>query len=125
MTSSNFRETIIGEATADCVNKLAENLNAKAATLPARKIDINARVADVTGSVLIITAGANAGVRVGDKFEIARIQKEIRDPVTKEVLDMLTDKVGELEITAVKDNIAVGNYTGSVEAKVGDAAKKM
>jgi curli biogenesis system outer membrane secretion channel CsgG len=124
MTSSNFAETIVGEATMDCVNKLAEQLNEKAATLESKKVEVETRVADATGGSVIIAAGANDGVAVGDRFEIGHIVRQVLDPTTKEVLDIVTEKVGVLVITSVRDRTATGNYSGQ-PAKVNDSARKL
>ena len=71
----------------------------------------------------IIAAGANDGVNVGEVFEIHEVVREVKDPTTKEVLDRITNKVGEMTITSVRDKIATGNYTGS-PAKIGFLARK-
>jgi len=113
MSSSNFAETIIGEATIAAVDQLAEIMNEKVASLPVRQIDVEARVADVTGSSLTIAAGSNEGVVVGDRFDVFRILDEIKDPVTKEVLDLKVEKTGELTIGTVRDRIATGQYVGA------------
>src|SRR5579871_6885792 len=65
MTSSNFGETIIGEATMDAVNKLAENINSANLNGGAegRENDLDARVADVNGASITINAGNAAGLR--------------------------------------------------------------
>ena len=123
MQSSNFDETIIGEATLDCVNKLADIVNEKVPNLPAKKIEIEARVADVSGSTLVITAGSNEGVQVGDTFSVERIVREVRDPVTKELLDVVTEKLGELQVTAVREKISSGTFTGASAPKVNDVVR--
>jgi curli biogenesis system outer membrane secretion channel CsgG len=112
MTSSNFSETIIGEATQDCVNKLSDVMNAQVSGMKKTQHQVEATVADVSGSMLTITAGTNDGVNAGDVFEILRVTREVKDPTTKEVLDRLTEKVGEMTITSVRDKIASGNYQG-------------
>jgi curli biogenesis system outer membrane secretion channel CsgG len=113
MTSSNFAQTIIGEATIDAVDKIAAAMNAKIPGLPKKEVDIEARVADVSGGVVTIAAGANEGVAVGDRFEVFRIVSQIKDPVTGEVLDNKTEHLGVLVINSVRDRIASGSYTGS------------
>ncbi|MBI3470199.1 MAG: hypothetical protein HY013_02445 [Candidatus Solibacter usitatus] len=123
MTSSNFAETIIGEATMDCVNKIADLINKKVPTLAAKQVAVEARVADVSGSSLVITAGSNDGVAVGDKFEVSRVIREVKDPNTKEVLDVVTERVGDLVITTVRDKVSTGAYTGQ-PVKVNDMARK-
>ena len=60
MTSSNFAETIIGEATMDAVNKLSQQIAAGPTTGSAssRENDLDALVADVSGTSLTINAGS-------------------------------------------------------------------
>src|SRR5579862_1240767 len=48
MTSSNFAETIIGEATQDCVNKLADILLGQTANMKKAVREVEGRVADVS-----------------------------------------------------------------------------
>jgi len=113
MTSSNFAETIIGEAVIDAADKLAVIVNDKAATLAVRQVDIEARVAAVTGNQVTIAAGSNQGVVVGDRFDVFRIVNVVKDPVTGEVLDNEVAHLGELVIATVREKIATGTYTGS------------
>lgn len=123
MTSSNFGQTIIGEATQDCVNKLGEILSQQATTMKKAVREVETRVADVSGSTITIAAGGNDGVNVGETFEILKVLREVRDPQTKEVLDTITEKAGDLTITSVRDKIAMGNYVGK-PAAVGFIARK-
>lgn len=123
MTSSNFAQTIIGEATQDCVNKLADILKEQSANMKKTVREVETSVADVTGNTLVIAAGGNDGVNVGEVFEIHQIVREVKDPTTKEVLDRITNKVGEMTITNVRDKISTGTYSGS-PAKVGYIARK-
>jgi len=116
MTSSNFAETIIGEATQDCVNKLADILKEQTASMKKSVREVEGRVADVAGNTLVINVGANDGVNMGETFEVLRIVREVKDPVTKETLDVVTEKTGEMTITNVRDKIATGNYTGTKPA---------
>ena len=122
--ASNFAETIIGEAVIDAVDHLAADLskNSGAAAGP-KNIEIEALVASVTGGNVTINAGSAAGVAVGDRFQVLRTIKEIKDPVTKEVLDVETQPVGELVIVSVRERISNGAYTGQ-PAQVGDLARK-
>jgi curli biogenesis system outer membrane secretion channel CsgG len=123
MTSSNFAETIIGEATMDCVNKLADILKEQSGSMKKAVREVETSVADVTGNTLVIAAGANDGVNVGEIFEIHEVVREVKDPTTKEVLDRITNKVGEMTVTSVRDKIATGTYVGAA-AKVGYLARK-
>jgi curli biogenesis system outer membrane secretion channel CsgG len=113
MTSSNFAETIIGEATMNACDKLAEIINAKVPSFPMKQVDVEARVADVNGPAVTITAGSNDGVLAGDRFEVFRILSTIIDPQTKEVLDNQVEKTGDMVITSVRERVSTGQYTGS------------
>jgi hypothetical protein len=126
MTSSNFAETIIGEATMDAVNKLAENINSANLNGGAggRELDLDARVADVTGNSVTINAGNAAGLRAGQTFTVYHKGKEIKDPATGEVLDVQTTPLGTLTITVVRDRISTGTYAGSGTPVVGDIVRK-
>jgi len=123
MTSSNFAETIIGEATQDCVNKLAEILLGQTANMKKAVREVEGRVADVSGKTLVLNVGSNDGVNVGEVFEVLNIVREVKDPVTKETLDVVTEKTGEMTITSVRVKVSTGTYTGS-PAKVGFMARK-
>ena len=72
MNSSNFGETIIGEATMDAVNQLAAQLKSGKVEGGAgdRTDDLDARVADVSGDSITINAGSGAGLQAGQAFTI-------------------------------------------------------
>jgi curli biogenesis system outer membrane secretion channel CsgG len=126
MASSNFAETIIGEATMDAVNKLSAeistvNLNGGAGD---RTADLDARVADVSGNIITINAGSGAGLAAGQTFTVYHKGKEIKDPSTGEVLDVQTTPIGQLTITTVRERIAIGNFNGAGKPVVGDVVRK-
>jgi hypothetical protein len=126
MASSNFAETIIGEATMDAVDKLAldihnANLNGGA---DARENDLDALVADVSGDTITLNAGSAAGLQVGQTFTVYHKGKVIKDPATGEVLDVQTTPLGQITITMVRDKISSGTYSGSGTPVVGDVVRK-
>ena len=70
-----------------------------------------------------MNVGGKAGVKVGDRLEVRRKAREIRDPATDKVIRRVEDRVGELRITDVEPDSAVGVFTGTSAAKVGDAVR--
>jgi curli biogenesis system outer membrane secretion channel CsgG len=124
MTSSNFAQTILGEATIDSIQKLATAMTDKAGTLPTRFVEVDARVASVNGSVVTINVGTNEGVQAGDVFEISKILGEVKDPVTGEILDLQLEPAGQLVISEVRPRVSIGNFTGSTVATNYVARKK-
>jgi curli biogenesis system outer membrane secretion channel CsgG len=121
MKSSNFGATILGEATTKAVADLAQQLDAKAAALPTTVVQISGLVADVSpDGTVIINVGSRAGVKVGDRLDIRRKVREVRDPGTNAVIRSVEDSVGSIIITEVDETSAVGKFTGPAPAKVGD-----
>lgn len=124
MTASNYGETIIGEATMAACDLLAQQISQQSAQAAgAKNVEIEAQVATVEGGSVIITAGSAAGVQVGDRFEVQRVLREVRDPQTKEVLDVVTQPVGEFRVATVREKISIGSMTGG-PAKEGDRVVK-
>ena len=48
----------------------------------------------------------------GDRFEILQINGEIKDPTTKEVIDLDAVKIGEFVADTVREKTATGAYGG-------------
>jgi len=126
MNSTNFGETIIGEATMDAVNQLAAQLNSGTVQSSAgdRTDDLDARVADVTGNTITINAGSGSGLQAGQTFTVYHKGKEIKDPTTGEVLDVQVTPLGTMTITTVRERIAMGTFNGSGTPVAGDIVRK-
>lgn len=121
MTSSNFGATIIGEATNKAVTDLSTQLEQQATTLPTVQVKVDGLVADVSGNTLVLNVGTKGGVKVGDRLEVRRVSRTVTDPASGKVLRRIQSKLGEVVITEADDSSAVGTYTGTGPAKVGDA----
>lgn len=127
MGSANFGQTILGEAVKQAVTQLATGLEADApklgvAAAPAA-VPVSGLVADASTSDVIINVGSAAGVHVGDKLEVTRVTRVIKDPATGKPLRSIETKLGELTITSVDSGSAVGTFSGSGTIKVGDTVK--
>jgi curli biogenesis system outer membrane secretion channel CsgG len=123
MKSSNFSATILGEAVSQSISQLASQLNQNAAKLPTVKVNVQGLVADATGGTLIINVGSRSGVKVGDRLQVTRKVREIKDPATGKVLRAVEDQLGVVVITEADEQSSVGAYTGASPAKVGDVVK--
>jgi curli biogenesis system outer membrane secretion channel CsgG len=122
MRSSNFGATILGEATNNAVTDVARQLERSAGSLPAHVVRLEGLVADASGDTLILNIGSKAGVKVGDRLQVTRPIRQVRDPATGKVIRNIEDKLGEVVITDVDESSSTGRYSGS-PAKVGDAVK--
>jgi curli biogenesis system outer membrane secretion channel CsgG len=122
MGSSNFANSILGEAVNAAVANLGQQLDDKADSLPTVKVVVSGLVADVTGNTLIMNVGTKAGVKVGDVLGVFRQGRQIKDPVTGKVLKTVVSKLGDVTITEVEDTSSTGAYTGQ-PPKVGDEVR--
>ena len=123
MSSKNFGETILGEAVSQAVTSTGEQLDAKADSMPTRKVEVSGLVADVSGNTLILNIGRSSGLQVGDKLDISRAVRTVKDPATGKVIKTVTDRIGSATVTDVDASSATVTFTGSGPAKVGDIAK--
>ncbi|MEO8660260.1 MAG: CsgG/HfaB family protein [Bryobacteraceae bacterium] len=112
LNSSNFEQTIIGEATSNAVDKVVAFLEGKVPSLPVKPREIEGRIANITPSATYLSVGEVNGVARGDRFEILQVTDEVHDPATKELIDYVTTKVGEVVVSDVRDKSATGTYGG-------------
>jgi len=121
--SSNFQNTIIGEATKKAVDDLSTNLITDAAKITPRTITVEGVVAAVEGNQIVLNVGAKAGIKVGDQFNVERVTKEIKDPTTNAVIRRLATSVGVVKATDVDDASAVCEPVSGSGFKIGDKVK--
>ena len=121
MQSKNFSQTILGAAVNKAVTDVAHGLDQKAASLPTRVVTIDGLVADAApDGTLVLNVGSRAGVKVGDKFDVRRGVRDVRDPSTGKVLRHIEEPVGTVTITEVDAQSAVGKFSGPGQPKTGD-----
>ena len=121
--SSNFQNTIIGEATKTAVQQLSANLVTDAPKIPAQVVKIDGLVAAVDGGQVILNVGSGAGVKPGDLLEVVRVTKEIKDPSTGEVIRRLTTTVGVIKATDVDAKSAVCTVVSGSGFQEGDRVR--
>lgn len=121
--SSDFQQTIIGEATKTAVDQLTANLVTQAGKVPVRVIVVEGVVAAVDSGQIILNVGARAGIKVGDQLQVLRVTKEIKDPTTGNVLRRLTTTVGVIKATDVDDVSTICAPVSGTDFKAGDRVK--
>jgi curli biogenesis system outer membrane secretion channel CsgG len=121
--SSDFQNTIIGEAVKSAVDEMTAGVISSNAKLQARVIKVEGLVAAVDGGQIVLNVGAKTGIKVGDHLSVERVTSTIKDPATGAVLRKMTTKLGELEVTDVDDVSAVCKPVSGTGFKVGDVAR--
>jgi len=99
-----FDNSIVGKATRKAIGDIMTKLDGQLKNMPWQ-----AKVVKASGSTVYINAGSEAGVNVGDAFEIYSKGEELIDPDTGISLGSEETKVGEIKVT---DN-SIGNGKAS------------
>ena len=123
--SSDFQNTIIGEATKAAVDKLTADLVSDSSKVSVRTITVQGLVAAVDGGQIILNVGARAGVKVGDQLQVMRVGKEIKDPATGAVIRRLTTSIGVVRATDVDDTSSVCTPVTGTGFQTGDMVKSI
>lgn len=123
--SSDFQETIIGEAVKQAVDNMSSELIADNPKVQIQAVVVKGLVAAVDKGQVILDVGTKVGVKTGDRFSIERVTRVIRDPATGKVIRRMTSNLGVVQVTDVDALSAVAKViSGSAsDFKVGDVAK--
>jgi curli biogenesis system outer membrane secretion channel CsgG len=121
--SSDFQQTIIGEAVKLATDQMSAGLIAGNGKIETRQVVVEGLVAAIEGTTVVLNVGAKAGLKVGDKLSIERVSREIKDPATNQVIRRLSSPVGQVEVTELDDISAVAKVVSGAGFKEGDVAK--
>lgn len=121
--SSDFQNTIIGEATKLAVEQMSTGVIAGKEKLVTRTIVVEGLVAAVDSGMIVLNVGGKAGLKVGDELTVERVSKEIKDPATGKVLRRMSTPIGVVKATDVDDVSSVCSVVSGAGFKVGDAVK--
>lgn len=124
MTSSDFRETILGEATNKACSSVVQQIAANSDKITKRKLEISALVADFDAGAkeVTLTPGREAGVAEGQIFAIQRVYDVVKHPTTGEIIREKTNDIGKVRITEAGDGYAVGVVIEGGDVVAGDKA---
>jgi hypothetical protein len=121
--SSNFQNTIIGEAVKAAVEKMSGAVIAERGRVAVRQVQVQGLVAAVTDTQLVLNVGKRAGVKVGDQLSVERVSQEVKDPATGKVIRRLSAHVGNVRVVDVDDESAVAEVVSGTGFKVSDLVK--
>lgn len=107
---------LIGRAVSDAAEQIIDEL--KGVTV--------GTIIKVSGELMYLDIGSNMGVEVKDKYTIYRSGEPLIHPATGEILGVEEITIGELVITEVKPNYAVGKIKKCEDViKAGDQVKRI
>ena len=104
--SKNFDNTDLGQALRGAVNQVAEKLAVQAYEGETDK-PITGLVAYTSPTKVIINLGNNDNIEVGMIFEVQHVSDVVKDPVSGEVIDEISDTVAEISVIEVKEKSSV------------------
>ncbi len=118
-----LHDSLMSEAMDKAVSQLSGQLEQSLAKVPIHTVVINGLVADASDpGRLILNVGSRDGVKQGDRLQIWRAGKEIRDPATGRVLTREDVLLGDAIVNTVNDGFSFASYQGAT-VKIGDIAK--
>ncbi|NLN76065.1 MAG: hypothetical protein GX139_07115 [Armatimonadetes bacterium] len=111
--SSDFMNTILGVATQKAIDDWVQNfcaaIDSKKLTLtPKNRVPVrpDGVILDVEGLVVVANTGTSKGYRLGDKVELHKKGKVLKDPDTGEVLKVMTELIAVGTITDIDEKTA-------------------
>ena len=102
---SQFFATPLGHAARKAITKAVERFAEEAA-----RQAWTGRVVAFDGGEVVINAGANSGIRVGDSFGVERASQVFTDPATGRVLGQRKLRLGRVVVSAVDGDVAFGRF---------------
>ena len=123
MGSSEYRETILGEATYAAVDKVTQGLIGASGKIPATAVEVRGMVADVSGATVILNVGMSQGVKPGSVLKVLRVARVVKDPASGKVLKEITEDVGQIKIDEADASSSTGKIIAGSDVKVGDLVR--
>jgi hypothetical protein len=114
----------------ECMDKavvqLAGELEQAVPKVPQHVPAVDGLVADANDAGrLILNVGVRQGVKTGDRLQVWRAGKEIRDAATGKVLLRDDTLLGDTVVTIVNDISSIAEYKGAEKPNVGDLVKSI
>jgi curli biogenesis system outer membrane secretion channel CsgG len=124
-----FGVTANNPALNECMDKavvqLAGELEQAVSKVPQHVPTVDGMVADANDAgCLVLNVGARQGVKTGDRLQVWRAGKEIRDPATGNVLLRDDTLLGDA-VTIINDISSIAEYKGAEKPNVGDLVKSI
>jgi curli biogenesis system outer membrane secretion channel CsgG len=122
--SVNATAALVGDATRQSVISLAQQL--EQISIPVNtvaKLRVEGLIADVAGNTVVLNIGRASGVQPGEKLDVLRNVRTVRDPQTQKVIRTIEDRIGEATLTEIDDSSSLATLSPGVVPKVGDRVR--
>jgi curli biogenesis system outer membrane secretion channel CsgG len=123
MLGSEFVNSLLGEASANAVEKIAAQLNEFAEKIPTLRVTLDGLVADVGENSITLNLAKTSGLKVGDKLMVVRENRTAAESGASVSVSTIFEKIGEATVTEVNDDYATATFLGSAQVRVGDRVK--
>lgn len=104
-----FKKSNVGAAVTDAVDQAVAFIQSQVANVP-----WSGQVILTKGDVVYVNRGEREGVSTGQHFQVGT-SEALRDPGTGELLDRSFTKAGEIEVTQVKEKVAICKATSGAD----------
>jgi hypothetical protein len=116
--ADSFEKTPLGQATGQAIGQVVAFILATS-----RSVSWTGRVVEVNGEQVFVNAGADAGLRPGDRFTISTVARQLTDPATGAVLGAIEAPLGEVVVVNVQPDYSIAQMAASFQTKRGDLVK--
>ncbi len=124
MMISGSGSPVMNEAMDHAIAQLAGELEERVPKLPPRVPVIDGLIADADPSGrLVLNVGSRHGVKEGDRLQVWRAGKEVRDPANGRVLLRDDSLLGEAVVSTVHEISCIAMYHGTQPVKTGDIVR--
>jgi len=113
-----FEKTPLGQATRQAIEQAVAFVLAAG-----RSATWAGRVVDANGDQVFVNAGADAGLRQGDRFVVSTIARQLTDPASGALLGVVEAPLGEIVIVSVQPAYSVAQMAAPFQTKRGDLIK--
>jgi hypothetical protein len=122
-TTEDFKR-VINLAVEDAVAKMAQHLGKAESYVHARYRTpdaplISGRVLRVKATAVFVSGVSSSNVKIGDRLFVRRFHIATDPHTGREV--HYSEKIGELEVTEIQDQVIVGTFSGAEAVRIGDA----
>jgi hypothetical protein len=81
-------------------------------------------IAAISDAGPYLAGGSQLGYKVGDRFEVVRVGKLIRHPITQEILGAEEKRLAGVEITEVQERVALCRVLDGGDIRIGDGVRR-